>query len=195
MTAQSKSRKPRPARPAQATAASQPKVAPVPTPAAPPASAPVAVTGVGPQVVGLPRGFGRIPVAKVSPVIEGGAYPAKAVVGELIPIRAKVFREGHDAVNASVILSDPDGVELRVDMVPVEPVGLDPWEAWVRPDRAGDWSFRVEGWSDPWATWLHNAEAKLPAGVDIELVCLEGRALMERTAEAAEAAGDPVEAS
>src|SRR5687768_14592325 len=28
----------------------------------------------------------RIPVHKVSPVIEGGAYPAKAVVGESIPI-------------------------------------------------------------------------------------------------------------
>jgi len=36
----------------------------------------------------------RIPVTKVSPVIEGGAYPAKATVGEAVPIRATVFREG-----------------------------------------------------------------------------------------------------
>ena len=143
----------------------------------------------------LPRGFGRIPVAKVSPVIEGGAYPAKAVVGELIPIRAKVFREGHDAVNASVILTSPDGVETRVDMTPVEPKGLDPWEAWVRPDVEGAWTFRVEGWSDPWGTWLHNAEAKLPAGVDVELVCMEGRHLFERTAALADAADDPIQAS
>jgi starch synthase (maltosyl-transferring) len=143
----------------------------------------------------VPRGFGRIPVSGVSPVIEGGAYPAKAVVGELIPIRAKVFREGHDAVNASVILTAPDGREQRVDMTPLEPRGLDPWEAWVRPDAEGAWTFRVEGWSDPWGTWLHNAEAKLPAGVDIELVCLEGRDLLERTAALAEQAGDPVSAS
>ena len=131
----------------------------------------------------------------VSPVIEGGAYPAKAVVGELIPVRATVFREGHDAVNASVILTAPDGSEQRVDMTPMEPRGLDPWEAWVRPDAPGAWTFRVEGWSDPWATWLHTAEAKLPAGVDIELVCLEGRALLERTARTADAADDPVQAS
>ena len=179
---------PGPRQPAPAPAV--PPAAPVPARAVPPA-----VTGVGPQPVGLPRGFGRIPVAKVSPVIEGGAYPAKAVVGELIPIRAKVFREGHDAVNASVILTAPDGTTRRVDMHPVEPAGLDPWEAWVRPDAEGAWTFRVEGWSDPWATWLHNAEAKLPAGVDIDLVCLEGRDLLERTASAAEAAGDPVQAS
>ncbi|MGC4151691.1 MAG: alpha-1,4-glucan--maltose-1-phosphate maltosyltransferase [Propionicimonas sp.] len=153
------------------------------------------MTGIGPQDPGLPRGFGRIPVAKVEPVIEGGAYPAKAVVGESIPIRAKVFREGHDAVNASVILTDPAGRETRVDMAPLEPRGLDPWEAWVRPDVEGAWTFRVEGWSDPWHTWLHNAELKLPAGVDIELVCLEGRALLEQTASLAETAGDPVQAS
>ena len=141
------------------------------------------------------RGIGRIPVTGVSPVIEGGAYAAKATVGELVPIRAKVFREGHDAVNASVIVTDPQGRETRHDMTPLEPRGLDPWEAWVRFDTEGAWTFRVEGWSDPWGTWLHNAEAKLPAGVDIELVCLEGRDLFERTAQEADAAGDPVEAS
>ncbi len=167
--------------------------APSDAPAAP--ASPPELTGVGPQDPGLPRGFGRIPVAKVSPVIEGGAYPAKASVGELIPIRAKVFREGHDSVNASVILTDPAGNETRVDMTPQEPAGLDPWEAWVRPDSPGAWTFRVEGWSDPWHTWRHNAEAKLPAGVDIELVCLEGKDLMERTAALAEQAGDPVQAS
>ncbi|MGB4629979.1 MAG: alpha-1,4-glucan--maltose-1-phosphate maltosyltransferase [Propionicimonas sp.] len=173
----------------ESTAAVMPPASTEPTPVVPP------VSGVGPRPLSLPRGFGRIPVAKVSPVIEGGAYPAKAAVGELIPIRAKVFREGHDAVNASVILTDPHGHETRVDMQRVEPVGLDPWEAWVRPDSEGAWTFRIEGWSDPWATWLHNAEAKLPAGVDIELVCLEGKHLFERTAELADAAGDPVEAS
>ncbi|MBA3021366.1 MAG: alpha-1,4-glucan--maltose-1-phosphate maltosyltransferase [Actinobacteria bacterium] len=143
----------------------------------------------------ITRGFGRIPVRAVSPVVEGGAYPAKAVVGELIPIRAKVFREGHDAVNASVILTAPDGTEQRIDLTPMEPRGLDPWEAWVRPDVPGAWKFRVEGWSDPWATWLHTAEIKLPAGIDTELVCLEGRALLERTATRAEEAGQTVQAA
>ncbi|MFZ1384132.1 MAG: maltotransferase domain-containing protein, partial [Propionicimonas sp.] len=98
----------------ESTAAVMPPASTEPTPVVPP------VSGVGPRPLSLPRGFGRIPVAKVSPVIEGGAYPAKAAVGELIPIRAKVFREGHDAVNASVILTDPHGHETRVDMQRVE---------------------------------------------------------------------------
>ena len=170
------------------TAATTPKKA---APATAPTRVPVDLSPTKTVV----RGFGRIPVTKVSPVIEGGAYAAKATVGELVPIRARVFREGHDAVNASVIVTDPSGRETRHDMTPLEPRGLDPWEAWVRFEVEGAHTFRVEGWSDPWGTWLHNAEAKLPAGVDIELVCMEGRDLFERTARAADEAGDPVEAS
>jgi len=114
-------------------------------------------------VTGLPpRGLGRIPITKVSPVVECGAYPAKAVAGELFPVSARVFREGHDAVSANVVLTAPDGTETSTPMVQIEPWGLDVWEAWVRAEVEGDWTFRVEAWSDPWATWLHNAQAKLP---------------------------------
>jgi starch synthase (maltosyl-transferring) len=132
----------------------------------------------------------RIPVHKVSPVIEGGAYPAKAVVGESIPIRATVFREGHDAVNASVVLTDPNGTERLEPMHPTTPLGFDWWTATVVLNAEGLWTYRVEGWSDPWETWVHNAEIKIPAGIDVELVCADGRALFERSAADAEAAGD-----
>ena len=131
-------------------------------------------------------GFGRIPVTGVSPVIADGAYPVKAVAHERILISANVFREGHDAVNASVILTAPHGTQRRIDMTQVEPKGLDIWQAHVRMATEGDWTFRVEGWSDPWGTWRHNALAKLPLGMDVELLCLEGRELFHEAAETAE---------
>ena len=131
-------------------------------------------------------GFGRIPVTGVSPVIANGAYPAKAVAHERILISANVFREGHDAVNASVILTAPHGTQRRIDMTQVEPKGLDIWQAHVRMATEGDWTFRIEGWSDPWGTWRHNALAKLPLGMDVELLCLEGRELFNEAAETAE---------
>ncbi|MET1007253.1 MAG: maltotransferase domain-containing protein, partial [Propionibacteriaceae bacterium] len=137
----------------------------------------------------------RIPVTKVSPVIEGGAYPAKASVGESFPIRATVFREGHDAVNASVILTDPQGNEQLYGMQPTTPLGFDWWTATVQLDQEGPWTFRVEGWSDPWATWTHNAEIKIPAGIDVSLVCTEGVTLFTESAERATAAGDHEAAS
>ena len=135
--------------------------------------------------------IGRIPVTKVSPVIEAGAYPAKAAVGEVIPIEATVFREGHDAVNATVVLIDPEGNESTAAMERVPPAGFDRWGASVVLDQVGLWRYRVEGWDDPFATWVHNAEIKIPAGIDVSLVCTEGARLFEPAADRAGAAGDP----
>ena len=140
-----------------------------------------------PPVLGTP--IGRIPVTKVSPVIEGGAYPAKAAVGERFSIRATVFREGHDAVNATVVLTDPSGNERSVPMKPTTPLGFDWWTASVTLDTPGAWTFRVEGWSDPWETWVHTAEIKIPAGIDVALVCTEGKELFSGAADAATTAG------
>ncbi|MDR0991165.1 MAG: alpha-1,4-glucan--maltose-1-phosphate maltosyltransferase [Propionibacteriaceae bacterium] len=146
------------------------------------------VTAPAPPAV-LAPGFGRIPVAKVEPVIDHGAYPAKAVVGESFPIRARVFREGHDRVNASAILTDPNGQTSRHDLTQIWPEGLDIWEVWVTADQVGDWQFRVEGWSDPWATWVHNAEIKLTNNTDVNLMYAEGYAILEQARQLASDAG------
>jgi starch synthase (maltosyl-transferring) len=139
---------------------------------------------------GLGTRIGRVPVTKVSPVIEGGAYAAKAAVGEEFEIRATVFREGHDAVNASVIVTNPAGVETEVRMEPTTPLGFDWWHAYVSLGSEGLWTFRVEGWSDPWETWVHNAEIKIPAGIDVSLMITEGTALFHGAAHRAREAGD-----
>ena len=52
---------------------------------------------------------GRIPVMNVMPVVDLGRQPAKATVGEPFPVRATVFREGHDKLGAEVVLTGPDG--------------------------------------------------------------------------------------
>jgi starch synthase (maltosyl-transferring) len=126
--------------------------------------------------------LGRIPVLDVSPAVDGGRWPARCVVGEAVPVRATVFREGHDAVSATAVLIDPDGVvHTSVRMRLIEP-GLDRWAADVVPDAEGDWSFRVEGWSDPYSTWQHDAVLKVAADVDTELMLTEGALLLERAA-------------
>jgi starch synthase (maltosyl-transferring) len=125
---------------------------------------------------------GRIPVLAVSPVVDGGRFDAKAVVGEPVPVSATVFREGHDAVAATAVLVDPDGVEhTRARMTLLAP-GTDRYGATVVPDREGRWSLRVEGWSDLYGTWEHAALIKVPAGLDVELTLEEGARVLERAA-------------
>ncbi|WP_421740445.1 alpha-1,4-glucan--maltose-1-phosphate maltosyltransferase [Cellulomonas sp.] len=132
--------------------------------------------------VPLGTSVGRIPVVDVSPVAEAGRFPAKAVVGEAVPVRATVFREGHDAVAATAVLTDPTGVDrASARMVDIAP-GLDRFEARLVPTSTGEWTFRVEGWSDPYGTWVHDATIKVEAGVDVELMLAEGALLLERAA-------------
>ncbi|MGQ4534653.1 alpha-1,4-glucan--maltose-1-phosphate maltosyltransferase [Dermabacteraceae bacterium P13115] len=129
---------------------------------------------------GLSAGIGRIPIVSVSPCVDGGRFPAKCVSGEAVTVTANTFREGHDAMGAQVVLTDPEGREVsRTPLSCVNP-GLDLWQGTVVPTAEGMWSFHVEAFSDPYATWLHQAEAKIPAGVDVDLVFLEGVRVCDR---------------
>ena len=125
---------------------------------------------------------GRIPAIDLAPAVQGGLWPAKAVVGEAVPVRATVFREGHDALGATAVLVGPDGADRSTARMRQLVAGVDRYEAHLVPDAVGDWSYRVEAWSDPYATWEHAATIKVPAGIDVELVMTEGAALLERAA-------------
>src|SRR6187549_3131399 len=123
---------------------------------------------------------GRIPVMEVMPVVDLGRQPAKATEGEPLPVRATVFREGHDRLGAEVVLIDPQGRRRPPVRMTQQSDVPDRYTAWVTPDQPGAWSFEVAAWSDPVATWQHNAGVKVPAGVDVDLMFTEGKVLCEK---------------
>ncbi len=126
---------------------------------------------------------GRIPITDVRPLVDGGRRPARAVVGETFEVSATIFREGHDAVGANVVLRDPSGASRGWIPMRAGAPGTDRWHAQVTVDQLGAWTYQVQAWSDPMATWLHAAEIKVPAGVDVGLTLEEGARLLERAAE------------
>jgi len=121
----------------------------------------------------------RIPILDVRPQIEGGRFPVKAVVDERFLVRARVFGEGRAKIGAAVILTGPDGVDRSP--IPLVPEENDFWSAEVSADKVGPWTFRIESWSDPYATWFRDAPIKIEAGVDVDLMLAEGAALLART--------------
>jgi starch synthase (maltosyl-transferring) len=155
---------------------------------------------------------GRIGIDDVAPVVSGGRYPAKAVVGEVVPVSATVWREGHDAVAATLVVrylgtefprlatgpgTTPTAVPLGTVVRPgqrVKPQILrmstgrtpDVFHGEFTPDSVGLWTFRVDGWGDPLATWRHAVEAKLEAGqseTELSNDLLVGARLLTRAAE------------
>ena len=157
---------------------------------------------------------GRIEIDDVQPVVSLGRFPAKAVVGEILPVSATVWREGHDAVAATLVVryhgtdypalaDDPPGLARSPEAVPIQevvtprdrgrPTALpmaqgrtpDVFHGQFTPDAVGLWTFRVDGWSDPIATWRKNVTAKLDAGqseAELDNDLLIGARLLERAA-------------
>ncbi len=156
---------------------------------------------------------GRIGIDDVAPVVSAGRYPAKAVVGEVVPVRATVWREGHDAVAATLVvryhgraypqLAEGPGPETPAQPVPIENVVTpaprikpqvipmstgrtpDVFHGQFSPDAVGLWTFRIDGWGDPIATWRRAVVAKLDAGQsesELSNDLLVGARLLERAA-------------
>ncbi|MCV7043964.1 alpha-1,4-glucan--maltose-1-phosphate maltosyltransferase [Mycobacterium frederiksbergense] len=151
---------------------------------------------------------GRIGIDDVAPALSGGRFPAKAVVGEVVPVRATVWREGHDAVSATLVVRyhgtaypqlapDPPG-SVPEPAPPVTPPRIKPLvlpmapgrtpdvlHGQFTPDQVGMWTFRVDGWGDPIATWRKGVTAKLDAGQgesELNNDLLVGAQLLERAA-------------
>ncbi|MFJ5974657.1 alpha-1,4-glucan--maltose-1-phosphate maltosyltransferase [Streptomyces sp. NPDC093060] len=134
---------------------------------------------------------GRIPITDVRPCVDGGRRPARAIPGEPVEVSATIFREGHEELAAHVVLTGPDG-EQHPSVRMTETVrGTDRYTARITADRMGEWSFRVDAWGDPIATWRRGATVKVPAGIDVDLTLEEGARLLERVALAPAVAGTP----
>ncbi|WP_308516145.1 alpha-1,4-glucan--maltose-1-phosphate maltosyltransferase [uncultured Varibaculum sp.] len=156
------------------------------------AAAPKAAAAKPLNLVSPEARLARIPVTEVEPVFEDGLWPAKAVENESFPVRATVFREGHDALGAEVVLVDPQGKEtMRARMYDVAP-GLDRLEAWIKPTAVGDWTFRVDTFCDPYQTWAKEASIKVQADQDVEMEFELGARLFERAANG-EAVNNPTQ--
>jgi starch synthase (maltosyl-transferring) len=123
----------------------------------------------------------RIPVTEISPVVffGGDFIPVKAIAGEEIPVSATIFREGHDALGADVVLYDSKKQEIARQVMHEKWHGGDIYEGSVKIPQRGDFTFTIDSYDHPFATWLHDAEIKIPADIDAELMCTIGKQIFE----------------
>jgi starch synthase (maltosyl-transferring) len=84
----------------------------------------------------------------------------------VVPVSVVAYREGHHALGVQVVWRGPDGVERSRTRMRPEGAGLDRWQAVVRPDAVGEWTFQVEAFDDPYLTWCDAVTKKIEAGQD-----------------------------
>jgi starch synthase (maltosyl-transferring) len=128
---------------------------------------------------------GRFPIEDVTPVVDCGRHVAKAVVGELVPVSAVAWREGHQALGCHVTWRGPDGRAKPFTRMRPGDAGTDRWYAEIRPDAVGRWTFSVAAFGDPYLTWRDGALKKVDAGQGAEDLAndlAEGAAILDRAA-------------
>jgi starch synthase (maltosyl-transferring) len=119
----------------------------------------------------------RIAIENVSHEIDGGRFPAKAVVGEKTPVEADIFCDGHDVIAATVMwraARDKDWQEQ-----PMEFLENDRWVASIQFPTMGPYELRFVAWRDLFATWHRDTNKKVAAGQKVSLETVEGERLVD----------------
>ena len=126
--------------------------------------------------------IGRIPILDLQPQLVDDLFPTKGYEGDVIPFSAVAFREGHDRIGVELVIEAPSGRTHRVRMAPGAP-GTDRWVTTFQVTERGRHTWHVEAWGDDVATWRHNADIKIPAGIDVEVMLEQGARILDRAAD------------
>lgn len=125
-------------------------------------------------------------ISGLSPLVDGGKYPAKRIPGEETTIQANIFKDGHDVLAAELQWRKARGKVWKA--VPMAPLDNDRWEARIRFPGTGFHEVRITAWADAFLTWIHDFERRLTGDQkDFSTEIEEGRLILAAAARRAAA--------
>jgi starch synthase (maltosyl-transferring) len=133
------------------------------------------------------EGRRRVVVEGLTPLVDGGRFPAKRVLGDQVVIEADVFADGHDVVVARARHRAPGSTAWLES--PMTPLGNDRWRGRIDVGDLGLHHVTVAGWVDAFATWQRDLGKRVQAGQDVAVDLLVGAGLVEAAAERASEPG------
>ena len=119
----------------------------------------------------------NIIIERVQPEIDGGRYPIKRVVGDVLQVSADIFKDSHDKIAAVLQYrreSDPDWQEAEMHLV-----DNDRWAGEFLLTDNTRYVYTIAAFPDRWATWRDEVEKKHLAGQEVGLELIEGRLILE----------------
>ena len=123
----------------------------------------------------------QVVIENATPKLDGGRYPIKRVIGNVIEVSADIFKDGHDLIAARVVYRRPG--EGTTHYTPLT-YRFDPdrWHGSFKVDQIGLWQYDIEAWPDRFGTWRSDLGKRLNAGQDVRPELLEGERILIRTA-------------
>lgn len=141
------------------------------------------VTEVGERMKSEPVTSSSIVIEAVLPEIDGGRWPIKREMGDRLEVSADIFKEGHDVL-ACLLRYRP----LKDDAwreVPMEFVDNDRWAGHFDLTLNARYRYSIGAYVNLFESWRIEVTKKHEAGERIESELLEGRTLVEATAQRA----------
>jgi starch synthase (maltosyl-transferring) len=122
----------------------------------------------------------RVVIEAVSPLIDGGRFPAKRTIGDQVRVEADVFTDGHDSIAASLLVHHECSDEWTE--IAMQPMGNDRWTAAFRVKDLGGYGFKVQAWVDHFETWRRDLLKRIDAEMDASVDYLIGADLIDAAA-------------
>lgn len=127
-----------------------------------------------------------IVILAVEPSVDGGRWPVKREVGDVLEVTADILKDGHDLLAARVLWREAGAAPWSaVTMVHQD---NDRWIGRVPLERNTRVSYTVEAWVDRWATWRGEVAKKREAGQPVSVELAEGRRLLMEALERSDGA-------
>lgn len=122
----------------------------------------------------------RVIIEGISPEIDGGRFPAKRTVGDLVRVEADIFTDGHDSV-AAVLLYRHESSEEWSE-TPMIFIVNDRWYGEFRVMQLGRYRYKIAAWVDHFETWRRDLHKRIQADGDTPVDYLIGADLLSQAA-------------
>jgi len=124
----------------------------------------------------------QVIIDSITPCLDGGRYPIKREVGDVVTVRTTTFRDGHDRICVD-LLWRPTGRKnwTRQPMTCIN-AGLDQYESSFPCEKPGEIEYTVAGRLDTFGSWHHDTGKKRDAGQNLKSELVEGLALLDAAA-------------
>lgn len=128
------------------------------------------------------NGQQRVFIENIYPLVNGGQFPVKRVIGDNFNVTADIYCDSHDILSAEVLYKyNNDEKWQRSEM---EYVINDKWKGEFRLSGLGSCLYQVNAWVDNFKTWHRDILKKIDASVEIEVDLQLGAIIIQQTLDA-----------
>ena len=116
----------------------------------------------------------------ITPEVDGGRFPAKRTVGDIVRVEADIFTDGHDSISAVLLYRHEDMQGWQES--PMQALVNDRWAGEFTVQQLGRYRFTIHAWVDHWETWRHDLLKRIDAKSETPVDYLIGANLIEEAA-------------